>query len=237
MDEEGDERRHKKARLKEYRELDKVLQTLDYQDHHDLSAHLLVTAQYKKTQPTSKRSKAGRTVSHPENAMIIQDPWTAWPLPSDLVHRPTPIPSSTASEQNTSSSSALHAEIEATILRIARTRIQKEGKASSVSDNEHAPYHVTREITSSVITKLNRLLHSLGRGKYQQLTSERSKTRTSKTKWDEIVGLAGISGCIDSEEMMGKIMERCNKLFDEDMPRKVEAMSEEQEIPGNENVI
>jgi hypothetical protein len=237
MEEEGDERRRKKARLKEYRELDKVLQTLDYQDHHDLSAHLLVTAQYKKTQPSSKRSKAGKTLSRPDDAMIIQDPWTAWPLPSDQVHRPTPIPSSTASEQNESASSALHAEIEATILRIARTRIQKEGNASSVSANEHAPYHITREITSSVITKLDRLLHTLGRGKYQRLTSERSKTRTPKSRWDEIIGLAGISGCIDSEETMKMVLERCNKLFDEDMPREAETRSEEQEIPGNENVI
>lgn len=230
MEEEGDERRRKKARLKEYHELDKVLQTLDHQDDHDLAAHLLLTAQYKKTQPTSKRTKAGKTPSHSEKPLIIQDHWTAWPLPSDLVHRPSPIPSSSASEQNNTSSSALHAEIEATILRVARTRLQKEGNASSVSANEHAPYHVTREITSSVITKLDRLLHALGRSKYQRLTSERSRNRTPKSKWDEIVGMAGISGCVESEETMRKVMERCKELFDQEEG----AINEEQEIPGKE---
>ena len=216
---DAEERRLRKVRVAEHREYDKILLTLDHQDQHDLAAHLLLAAQYKKKQHLSRRTKNGRN-KQPDDAIVIQDTWTSWPLPAGQVHRPTPFPSSSLEDQN-HSSSALHAEIEATILRIARLRIQSEDP-SKASVNEHPPYHITREITTHVINKLDRLLHSLGRIKYQYLKSERSKHRILKSKWDEIVGIAGISECIDSEETMKRITERCNRLFEEDIPWEIE---------------
>jgi RNA polymerase I specific transcription initiation factor len=216
--EDIEERRQKKARLVEVREYDKILLTLDHQDQRDLAAHLLLAAQYKKNQGVSRRTKNGKS-KQSGNTMVIQDSWTAWPLPSDIVCRPTPIPSSSMRSDN--SSNALHTEIEATILRTARSRIQAEDP-SKVSADEHPPYHITREVTNSVISKFDSLLHSLGRIKHQQLKSKRSKLRAAKSKWDEIVGIAGISECIDSEETMKHITERCNKLFGEDISWEIE---------------
>jgi hypothetical protein len=79
--------------------------------------------------------------------------------------------------------------------------------------------------------KLDRLLHSLGRIKYEHLKSKRYSSKISKSKWDEIIGIAGISECIDSEDTMKRITERCNKLFEEDISWEIE----EKEIPGKEN--
>lgn len=214
-----EERRLKKARLAEYREFDKILLTLDCQDQRDLAAHLLLTAQTKKKQATPKRRKKGQDGRLKTDAIVIQDTWTAWPLPSKIVPHPNPA-SSSSSQNQENPSSALHAEIEATILRIARSRIQSEG--GMVSANEHPPYQVTREVTNHVVTKLDRLLHALGRIKYQQLSSQRSKHRLLKSKWDEIVGIAGISECVDSPDTMKRITERCNKLFEEDIPWETE---------------
>ena len=108
-----------RKRLREYREHDKVLQSLDHQDHHDLASHLLLAAKHRQSQPPSKRTRHGRKVA--EQRVVITDPWTAWPLPSNEVPRPKPIPSSTATGTQTHLSSALQAELEATILRIQRT--------------------------------------------------------------------------------------------------------------------
>ena len=212
-----EERRLKKARLAEHREFDKILLTLDYQDQRDLATHLLLVAQYKKKHGIPRGSKKGQDRRLKNDAIVIQDTWTAWPLPSKIVPRPTPA-SSSSSQYQENPSSALHAEIEATILRMARSRIQSE--EGMVSANEHPPYQVTREITNRVVTKLDRLLHALGRIKYQQLNSERSKHRLLKSKWDEIVGIAGISESVDSPDTMKRITERCNKLFEEDIPWK-----------------
>lgn len=213
-----EERRLKKARLAEHQEFDKILLTLDYQDQRDLAAHLLLATQYKKKQGISKGSKfEDRQLKN--DAIIIQDTWTAWPLPSKIVHRPTPA-SSSSSQTAENPSSALQAEIEATILRIARSRIQSE--YGIVSANEHPPYQVARQVTNRVVSKLDRLLHALGRIKYQQLKSERSKHRVLKSKWDEIVGIAGISECVDSPDTMKRITERCNKLFEEDISWEME---------------
>ena len=103
---------------------------------------------------------------------------------------------------------------------MARSRIQSE--EGIVSANEHPPYQVTREVTNHVVTKLDRLLHALGRIKHRQLKSERSKHRQLKSKWDEIVGIAGISECVDSPDTMKRITERCSKLFEEDIPWETE---------------
>jgi hypothetical protein len=59
------------------------------------------------------------------------------------------------------------------------------------------------------------------------------RTRAPKLRWHEIVEFGRIGECIDSEETMRKVMERCNELFDKDMPWEAETMSEgEQAIPG-----
>src|SRR5271169_2321758 len=108
--EDIEERRLKKARLAEVREYDKILLTLDHQDQRDLAAHLLLAAQYKKNQGVSRPTKNGKS-KQSGDTMVIQDSWTAWPLPADVVHRPTPILSSSMRSDN--SSNALHTEIEA----------------------------------------------------------------------------------------------------------------------------
>jgi hypothetical protein len=209
-----EERRQKRVRAEEHREYYKILQTLDYQDQRDLASHLLLVTQYKKKQQPSRRTKNQQT----DNAMIIQDVWTAWPLLSNLVHRPIPIYSSDGRQHP---SNALRAEIEATILRITRSRIQSDDPLL-VSADESPPYRITQEVASHVITKFNRLLHALGRIKYQHLKSARAKNRLLKSKWDEIVGISGISTCIDSSETMRRVTERCKRLFDEDIPWEVE---------------
>lgn len=214
-----EERRQKRVRAEERREYHKILQTLDYQDQRDLASHLLLATQYRKTQRPSKRIKPKQAEPQHDNAMIIQDIWTAWPLPSNLVYRPNPVYSSSNGRQIRSN--ALRAEIEATILRITRSRIQSEDP-SLISADEFPPYQVTQEVTNHVITKLDRLLHALGRIKYQHLKSSRAKHRLLKSKWDEVVGVAGISSCIDSSETMRHVTERCKRLFDEDIPWEAE---------------
>src|SRR5215471_18581283 len=104
-----EERRLKKARLAEHREFDKVLLTLDYQDQRDLAGHLLLAAQYKKKKGSRGRKK-GRDGQLKNDAIVLQDTWTAWPLPSKIVHRPTPASSSSSRNQE-NPSSALQAEI------------------------------------------------------------------------------------------------------------------------------
>src|SRR5277367_3741912 len=212
-----DEKRRKRARHLEHQEYDKILQTLDYQDKRDLASHLLLTTQYKKTQPRRPSKGARRKANDNDDVLVIDDYWTAWPLPSNVVSRPKAISSS--SEAQDHPSRALHAEIEATLLRNARSRLQD---PSVVSANEHPPYHVTREVTNNVLAKFDRLLHALGRIKFQQVSAERAKLRLSKSKWDEIVGIARVSECIDSEDTMKRIMERCNKLFQENLSWEVE---------------
>ena len=221
-DEEGEQRR-KKARLAEYREYDKVLQTLDHSYHHDLAAHLLNVAHHRAKQRQkfleNQGTKRRRGPPTNGNDLTINDTWTAWPLPVSLVHRPTPIPSSSANVDDEHQSDALHAEIEAAILRAARSRIQSEG--GTMSANEHAPYYVTQEITRQVMTKFSRLLQALGRVKYQQIDSERMKRSQRKSRWDEIVTMAGIIKTVDSPETMERIQARCDKLFRE-IPRTTE---------------
>jgi hypothetical protein len=224
MDGEEEERRRKKAKIAESKEYDRILQTIDHNDHHDLAAHLLLAAHHRaKQRQLPKDNKDERRIGRPrtDGALVIHDRWTAWPLPASLTPRPTPIPSSSSTgAHNKHDSDALHAEIEAAILRIARKRIHDEG--GTVSANEHAPYHVTRQITSNVITRFNRLLNALGRVKYQQIDSKRIKSRQLKSRWDEIVTIAGIPGIIDSPEVIARIKERCNKLFKEEIPWSME---------------
>ena len=227
--EEVEERRRKKVRLAELQEYDKILLTLDHGDKRDLAAHLLLAAQYKKNQPLSRRTKSGKS-KQPHDALVIHDIWTAWPLLPDAVHRPNPICSSTSPKQD-NASCALHAEIEATILRIARSRIQAEDP-SKVSADEQPPYQITREVTNHVMDKLDRLLHSLGRIKYEHLKSKRYNSKILKSKWDEIIGIAGISECVASEDTMKRITERCNILFEENISWEIE---EKEKIPGKEN--
>jgi hypothetical protein len=227
MTDKGEERRRKKARLAEYQEYDKILQTLDYQDKRDLSAHLLLTAQYKKNQPPKRPNDKRQRVTENQDTLIIGDYWTAWPLPLTRTFRPK-VPRSSSSEIRDHSSTPLHAEIEATLLRKARIKLQSQNP-SDVSANEHPPYHITREVTNTVIAKLDRLLHSLGRIKYQQVTSQRARIRQPPSRWDEIIGIAGISECIDSEDTMERIMQRCNKLFQEDIEWQVERTEDDEE--------
>lgn len=212
-----DENRRKRTRHIEHQEYDKILQTLDYQDKRDLAAHLLLTAQYKKTQPKRRPKNSRRRGTDNEDVLVIDEAWTAWPLPSKLVPRPK-VTYSSSSDGQDHPSTALHAEIEATLQRCARSRLQSRDS----STNEHPPYHVSREVSNNVLAKFDRLLHALGRIKSQQVKAEHAKLRLSNSKWDEIVGIAGISECIDSEETMKRIMDRCNKLFQENMPWEVE---------------
>ena len=83
--------------------------------------------------------------------------------------------------------------------------------------DEGAPYHVMQEVTQAVMNKLDRLLHSLGRMKFQQLNSETARKHSAASKWDEIVGIAGISKCIASEEVMKRVVARGTELFKEDI--------------------
>src|SRR5579859_4746280 len=165
MDSDSDASIHNKIIELERREYDKVLRTLDYEDHHDLASHLLLAANYKKKQRMSGRTKRAKIAKEEnqdeksEDGVLIGDVWTAWPLPADVVPRPVPLHSTLSTEPD-NLSSAVHAEIEAIILRTTRSALQAERKASSVSTNEHAPYQVTREVSSQVIAKLDRLLHA-----------------------------------------------------------------------------
>jgi RNA polymerase I specific transcription initiation factor len=214
---EYEHRRRKRRRTEELCEAQKLLQTLDYQDHRDLASHLLIAAQHQKRQPKPPKSnKRGRPPRLQSHGLVLENNWTAWPLPSRRLSRPEPIPSSSLSEQHDSAPNPLHAEIEAALLRLARTQIQKDGNPSSVSANEHPPYHLTREVTDSVISKVDHLLHALGRVKFGQITSERARVRAPKTTWEEIIGIAGLPGCVESRDTMERISERCKKLFEED---------------------
>ena len=216
MDEEEEERRGKKARLAEYKEYDKVLQILDHHDHHDLAAHLLNAAMHRakhrervmKKKAEGSRRKSGRPPN--DESLRVNDIWTAWPLPPSIVPRPVPLPSSSTTEIEQHDSDALHAEIEAAILRIARSRIKADG--GKVSANEHAPYQVTREVTSQVMSKFNQLLHALGRVKYQQVDSERIRKRLQKSQWDEIITMADLIGTTNTETTE-RIRKRCEELF------------------------
>jgi RNA polymerase I specific transcription initiation factor len=214
MEEDNDEdtvKRRKKDELTEHYELNKILATLDYQDKRDLAAHLLVACHYRRSQRPSKRRKQG-----PRNdaSLIITDLWTAWPLPSKEVPRQDSAPPS-SSDPEGNLSTTLEAEIEAAILRVARTRIQSQNP-SSVSLNEHPPYQVTRQLTSHVIARLDRLLHALGRINYTTIT-ERGLHRTLRSRWDELVGIAAVSQCVAHPATMQRITERCNQLFEENM--------------------
>jgi hypothetical protein len=207
-----DEKQRYKRR-REFSEYDKVLQSLDYDNNHDLATHLLAAAKHKRSQNPSQRTKRARTT---HETAAITDPWTAWPLPASDVPRTLPVPSSSAINAENHLSSALHSEIEATITRIARERIQSHNR--KVSANENPPYHVTREISSRVLGKLEKLLLALGRVKYQiHSQRDQKRKRLLKSQWDEVVGLAGISGCIDSVDTMKRVTERCNELFEEEI--------------------
>jgi RNA polymerase I specific transcription initiation factor len=213
-----DPRRVKKLRLSEYKEYDKILQTLDDANHHNLSSHLLNTARHKSLLPRSTRNRRNRSQV---SGLLIHDAWTAWPLPAEEVHFPEPVPSSVGREGEEGASGGLRAEIEAAVLRMARERIMTEdGSEERVSANEHPPYEVTRHVCDHVLRKLNRLLHSLARVKYS--SSERARTRELKSKWDEIVGIAALSQCIDSPETMTRITTRCKKLFNQEMTLEID---------------
>src|SRR2546423_3373232 len=170
-DDEGEQRRSKRRRTAEFREAQKLLQTLDYQDHRDLASHLLIAAQHQKKKPGPKSRKRDGLPRLQNHALMLEKSWTAWPLPSSTSLRPDPVPSSSDSEQHDGAPNPLHAEIEAALLRLARTQIQKDGNPSSVSANEHPPYHITREVRASVISKVDHLLQALGRVKFGQITS------------------------------------------------------------------
>ena len=215
-DDEGEQRRSKRRRTAEFREAQKLLQTLDYQDHRDLASHLLIAAQHQKKKPGPKSRKRDGVPRLQNHALMLEKSWTAWPLPSSTSLRPDPVPSSSDSEQHDGAPNPLHAEIEAALLRLARTQIQKDGNPSSVSANEHPPYHITREVRASVISKVDHLLQALGRVKFGQITSERARRRAPKTTWEDIVRIAGLPGCVDSQDTMERISERCKKLFEED---------------------
>ena len=207
--EEAERRKRHRAECHEY---DRILEALDYQDQRDLASHLLVAANYKKGQ--RKRPKTANVKYEDVHTnLVIYDTWTSWPMPSSAVRRPLVIPSSSHNAQELSSS-ALQAEIKAAILRIARLRIQHDSP-SLVSSNEHPPYDVTRQVTSQVMAKLNRLRHALGRIKQQ--VPVKTNLRYLKSRCDEIVGVAGISQCVDNPETMNRVKGRCNKLFNEDM--------------------
>jgi len=214
-DKEYEERRRKRVKLHESREAGKILRTLDYQDHKDLASSLLLAARYQRNQTRTSPIKQGRKRVPKRQDLELETAWTAWPLPSASLTRPEPIPSSSLSEQRNASANPLHAEIEAAVLRLARSRIQQDGDPKSVSAEEHPPYHITREVTNHVISKLDNLLHALGRVKYGQITSTRVKQHIRKSGWEEVIGIAGISSCVDSEDVLRCITERCNKLFDE----------------------
>lgn len=222
---EDEERARKRAKVEEYKEFDQVLQFLDHQDHHDLAAHLLLATRFAKRKQFSR--SPSRQPEHGVSQVVIPDTWTAWPLPADVVPRTSAGSYSIENQENFTT--PLHAEIEATILRLAGSQFQAEKKneANGMSADEHPPFEITEEVTKVVLPKLDRLLHALARVKYQQATTAHGSskvtfTRESKSRWDEVVGLAGIAKCVDSEATMKRIMERCNTLFGEDMDLEIE---------------
>jgi hypothetical protein len=144
----------------------------------------------------------------------MRESWTAWPLPADLVPRPAHV-LHTFSDEETGPSTGLRAEIESCLLRFARERIRADGEGR-MSAEEGAPFQVTQEVTKGIMDKVDKLLHALGRVKFQQLGSERARKRATPSRWDEVVEIVRITGCIDDEETMKRIIERCNKLFKED---------------------
>jgi len=213
-----EEQRAKRRRKAEYKEYKKILIGLDHANECDLAAHLQLAHEYRKAQRSPRRQgrwkkEASRTVKSKEFSM--RDSWTTWPLPAKAVPRPDPVPNAFTQSENTPSS-ALHGEIESCLLRLARERIKADNQGVMCAD-EGAPYHITKEVTHVVMNKLDRLLHSLGRMKFQQLDSETARKRSTASKWDEVVGIAGISECITSEEAMKRVVARCNKLFKEDI--------------------
>jgi hypothetical protein len=85
-----------------------------------------------------------------------------------------------------------------------------------ISAEEGAPFKVTQEVTRGIMAKVDKLLHALGRVKFQQLGSERTRRRATPSRWDEVVEIARITSCIDDERTMKRIVGRCNNLFNED---------------------
>jgi len=223
---EDEETARKRAKLEEYKEFDQTLQFLDHQDHHDLAAHLLLASRFEKRKRSSK-SPSRQPAQEGVSQVVVPDTWTAWPLSVEAVPRASSV--SYSSEKQENFTTPLHAEIEATILRLARSQLQaaRENEVSGMSADEHPPFEITEEITKVVLAKVDRLLHALARVKHQQATtgqgsSKANFVRESKSRWDEVVGLAGIAKCVDSEATMNRIMERCNKLFEEDMDIEIE---------------
>jgi len=213
-----EERRAKRTRKAEYKEYRKILIGLDHANECDFAAHLQLAHEYRKSQRYIRRQgrrkkKATSTLKSKEFSM--RDSWTTWPLPAKAVPRPDPIPNTFMQSENTPSI-ALHCEIESCFLRLARQRIKADNQGVMCAD-EGAPYHVMQEVTQAVMNKLDRLLHSLGRMKFQQLNSETARKHSAASKWDEIVGIAGISKCIASEEVMKRVVARYNELFKEDI--------------------
>ena len=205
-----DERRTKKAKLEEYQEFNKILRTLDYQDHHDLAANLLLVAHYN---PASKSEKPLQHKAHSVDSIHIHKTWTAWPLPSDIVPRPR---FTSSSSDKDSSEKHLHSEIDAAILRIARLRIQEEDP-NLVSADEFPAKALTQKIREEVMTELDRFLLALGHVKYHTLRSNHARTRAPKSRWGEIARIARLSECFDSSETIRRVEERCNMLFKEDV--------------------
>jgi len=212
------ERRAKRTREAEYKEYNKILLGLDHEDERDLAAHLHLAHEYRKAHQNVRRQGRRRKDASPTSkskGFSMRHSWTTWPLPAKAVPRPDPIPNTFTQSEDTPCA-ALHGEIESCLLRLAKERITADNQGVMRAD-EGAPYRVTQEATRVVMNKLDRLLHSLGRMKFQQLNSETARKRSAASKWDEIVGIAGISECIASAGAMERVVKRCNKLFKEDI--------------------
>jgi hypothetical protein len=212
-----EERRAKRRQEKAYEEYDKVVRQLDHNEHQDMASHLHLAHSYRKAHPPPRRQgrrpKKGVSLKKSKD-LAIRDSWTAWPLPADLVPRQEPI-LHTFSGERVGPSTGLYAEIESCLLRFARERIQEGG--GRVSAEEEAPFKITQEVTRGIVDKVDKLLHAVGRVKFQQLSSERAKIRATSSRWDEIIGIARITKCVDDEGTMERIVERCTKLFQEDL--------------------
>jgi hypothetical protein len=214
-----EERRAKRRREKAYQEYDKVLLQLDHNEYQDVASHLHLAHSYRQAHPTPRRQgrrpKKDASKASKSKDLAMRESWTAWPLPADSVPRQEYV-LHTFSTEESGPSTGLYAEIESCLLRFARERIKDDGE-EKMSAEEGSPFKVTQEVTKSIVDKVDKLLRALGRVKLQQLGSERTRTRATPSRWDEIVEIVRITKCIDDEGTMKRIVERCNKVFKEDI--------------------
>lgn len=218
MPADGEERRAKRRREKEYQEYDNVLLQLDHNESQDVASHLHLAHSYRQAHPPphrqARRPKKDTRPASMSKDLAIRESWTAWPLPADSVPRQEHVLHTFSSEE-IGPSTGLYAEIESCLLRFARQRIRGDGEGM-ISAEEGAPFKVTQEVTRGIMAKVDKLLHALGRVKFQQLGSERTRRRATPSRWDEVVEIARITRCIDDDGTMKRIVERCNNLFNED---------------------